>query len=245
LVARRPRPWTDAECGHRRRSRQRPARRRRGGGGHRPTRARRRRSWSGQDHDAADATLRLRASDPSIVATYAEHGRIAAGDLGDQIVSIADTWLECHRRDVTLSITTTRNEDVDEINRHIQQRRLWSGQLDSKQATTIVGGTAFVGDVVATRHNDRSLRTTDGDQVRNRELWRIEAIDLDRSIVLFDGDRRVRLPAEYVEQFVTLATRAPNTAPRASPPTRASRSSRTARPNAACTWERHAAGERT
>ncbi len=157
-------------------------------------------------HDwEADATLRLRASDSSIVATYAEHGRIAAGDLGDQIVSIADTWLECHRRDVTLSITTTRNEDVDEINRHIQQRRLRSGQLDAKHATTIVGGNAFVGDVVATRHNDRSLRTTDGDHVRNRELWRIEAIDLDRSIVLFDGDRRVRLPAEYVEQFVTLA----------------------------------------
>lgn len=157
-------------------------------------------------HDwEADATLRLRASDSSIVATYAEHGRIAAGDLGDQIVSIADTWLECHRRDVTLSITTTRNEDVDEINRHIQHHRLRSGQLDSKQATTIIGGTAFVGDVVATRHNDRSLRTTDGDHVRNRELWRIEAIDLDRSIVLFDGDRRVRLPAEYVEQFVTLA----------------------------------------
>ena len=198
-------------------------------------------------HDwEADATLRLRASDSSIVATYAEHGRIAAGDLGDQIVSIADTWLECHRRDVTLSITTTRNEDVDEINRHIQQRRLRSGQLDSKHATTIVGGTAFVGDVVATRHNDRSLRTTDGDHVRNRELWRIEAIDLDRSIVLFDGDRRVRLPAEYVEQSSSRwPTRAPNTEPMASPPTRASRSSRTAQPKAACTWERHAAGERT
>ena len=133
---------------------------------------------------------------------------------------------------------------VDEINRHIQQRRLRSGELDSTHATTIVGGTTFVGDVVATRHNDRSLPTTDGGHVRDREVWRIEAIDPVGSIVLLDGDRRVRLPAKYVEQF-TLAYSYTEYGAQGITADESITLVTDSTTQPAPTWERHAARERT
>ncbi|MEL6893630.1 MAG: MobF family relaxase, partial [Actinomycetota bacterium] len=153
----------------------------------------------------ADATLRLRAADTSVVAEYAGRGRVVPGDLDDQIGAIADHWLDCHRRDVSLSITTTRNEDVDQINRHIQRRRLRAGQLDPDSGIFIAGSAAFAGDVVATRRNDWALPSSDGDRVRNRERWTIEAVNSDGSLLLADGDRRVLVSADYAKHFVTLA----------------------------------------
>ncbi len=152
----------------------------------------------------ADASLRLRSGDTAVVETYASHGRITAGSLEEQIASIADRWLHCHRRGVTLAITTTRNEDVERINRHLQRARHRQRQLGRSDCASIADGVGFVGDVVVTRRNERSLRTIDGDHIRNRERWTVESIEADRSIVLVDGSRRVRVPADYAETFISL-----------------------------------------
>ncbi|MDJ0771314.1 MAG: MobF family relaxase [Ilumatobacter sp.] len=153
----------------------------------------------------SDATLRLRAADTSVVAEYAERDRLVPGDLDDQMAAIADHWFDCRRRGVSLSITTTRNDDVDQINRHIQRGRLRAGQLDPDSGIFIAGSPAFVGDVVATRRNDRTFRSGDDDYVRNRERWTTEAIDSDGSLTLAEGDRRVVVSADYAKQFVALA----------------------------------------
>ena len=63
----------------------------------------------------------------------------------------------------------------------IQAARLRTGNLHADRVARIGGGeVAHVGDVVATRRNDRHLLTTSGRPVRNRDTWTITAIDPER-----------------------------------------------------------------
>ena len=66
---------------------------------------------------------------------------------------------------------------------------------------------AMIGDVVATRRNDRSLRTSTGDSVRNRERWTVTDTNPDGEITVtrLGGHGTVRLPADYVREHVQLA----------------------------------------
>lgn len=57
-----------------------------------------------------------------------------------------------------------------------------------------------------TRRNDRTLRTTGGESVRNRERWRIDTVQADGTLTVPQdrGHDRVTLPADYVRQYVRL-----------------------------------------
>ena len=65
---------------------------------------------------------------------------------------------------------------------------------------------AFVGDVVATRRNDRRLTTSGGEPVRNRDTWTVTGINDDGSITVShrEGHGAVTLPADYVHDHVRL-----------------------------------------
>ena len=65
----------------------------------------------------------------------------------------------------------------------------------------------MVGDIVATRRNDRRLRTTTGEPVRNRERWTITDTNPNGEITVtrLDGHGTITLPADYVRQHVQLA----------------------------------------
>lgn len=156
-------------------------------------------------HDwEAGVTLRLRNADPTAIDTYAEYGRVLAGDLNDHHATAAAYWIDCNLRGVDLAITTTRNDDVDEINRRIQRERLKHRELSRDRYAQIDTGVAFVGDVVVTRRNERSLRSVDGDHIKNRDRWTIKSIADDGSIVLVADDRRVHVPADYASEHVQL-----------------------------------------
>ena len=74
-------------------------------------------------------------------------------------------------------------------------------------ATRIAAGeTAYVGDVVATRRNDRRLVTSHGEPVRNRDTWTVTAIHPDHSLTVSHQARHgdVTLPADYVTEHVRL-----------------------------------------
>ncbi len=93
------------------------------------------------------------------------------------------------------------------INHHIQQRRIEAGELDQNTLTPIDDDWAMVGDIVATRRNDRRLRTTTGEPVRNRERWTITDTNPNGEITVtrLDGHGTITLPADYVRQHVQLA----------------------------------------
>jgi len=154
----------------------------------------------------ATASLRLRAGDSRALATYATFGRIRPGRFDEHLDTIADEWRRSHNAGETLSITSTRNEHVTAINHHIQNTRLLTGDLDLATATRIAGGAVMVGDVVATRHNDRRLRTTTGDSIRNRHRWTVTHTSDDGvTVTRLGGHGTITLPTDYARRHVELA----------------------------------------
>jgi hypothetical protein len=106
-----------------------------------------------------------------------------------------------------VAVVASTNAHVDQLNAAVQSLRLTVGDLDPAIAVGIAGGEhAHVGDVVATRRNDRHLTTTAGQPVRNRELWTVTATHGDGSLTVthHQGHGPVTLPAEYVHQHVRL-----------------------------------------
>ena len=94
---------------------------------------------------------------------------------------MAAAWLDREADGRTVALVASTNDHVDLLNRAVQQARAVASHLDTSTEGAAVGGGARVwpGDVVMTRRNDRQLRTTAGESVRNRELWTVTATDRD------------------------------------------------------------------
>ena len=155
----------------------------------------------------AAASLLLRSGDPRAFDAYEAHGRIIAGTLDEHLARMADTWITNHQHGRTAALVASTNDHVDTINHAVQQARLDAGHLDSDTATRIAGGEhAHIGDVVATRRNDRRLTTTAGEPVRNRDTWTVTGIGDDGSLTVSHqgGHGDVTLPADYAREHVRL-----------------------------------------
>ena len=129
------------------------------------------------DWEAA-ASLRLRHGDLRALTAYEAHQRIIPGTFEEHLDAIAEQWMRYHAAGETVAITAAKNDHVDTINQAIQQCRARTGDTDTTTIASIADGVAAVGDVVATRRNDRQLHTTTGDIVRNRERWTVTAIKI-------------------------------------------------------------------
>ena len=154
----------------------------------------------------AAASLQFRHGDPRALDAYQAHARIIPGTLVEHLDTSANYWIEHHALGQTTAITTTTNDHVDAINQHIQQRRVEQGDLDPTWSAPIADGEVLVGDIVATRRNDRHLHTSSSDTVRNRELWTITDIGTggDLTVTQVGGHSTVTLPADYARDHVRL-----------------------------------------
>ena len=106
-----------------------------------------------------------------------------------------------------MALVASTNDHVDAINHAVKAARVAAGQLSPDIAAQIAGGEhAHVGDVVATRRNDRTLITSTGEPVRNRETWTVTAIGTDGSLTVTreQGHGTVTLPADYAHDHVRL-----------------------------------------
>ncbi len=155
----------------------------------------------------AAASLQLRRGDPAALDAYAAHGRIIAGRLDTHLDRLATTWITHQRAGRTVALVASTNEHVDTINQTVQAARLAAGHLDADHATQIAGGEqVHVGEVVATRRNDRRLVTTGGQPVRNRDTWTVTALHADGSLTVShqNGHGDITLPVGYVGEHVRL-----------------------------------------
>lgn len=153
------------------------------------------------------ATLQLRRGDPTVIDTYLQHGRVSAGGLHQQLDAIADARTRHTIEGRRVAVTAETNDHVDALNTAIQDRCRQAGLADPKRVVPVAGTeTAGAGDLVVTRRNDRGLRTDHGDPVRNRDLWRTDAVHPDGALTVsrVDGPGTVRLPADYVRSHVRL-----------------------------------------
>ena len=153
----------------------------------------------------AAASLKLRHGDPTGLDAYAAHDRIHAAPFAEHLDNIAAAWARSHRCGEYTAITTTTNDHVAAINLTVQAHRRSLGQLDDPHLE-IGDTTLHVGDVITTRRNQRLLRTSTGDSVRNRDYWTINQItaDGDLTVTRIDGHGTVTLPHNYVTEHVQL-----------------------------------------
>ena len=155
----------------------------------------------------ATASLQLRSGDPRALDAYEAHDRIIPGTLEDHLAAMAETWIERRHRGETVALVASTNDHVDAINHAVQASRVAAGQLNPDIAAVIAGGEhVHVGEVVATRRNDRTLITSAGEPVRNRETWTVTAIGSDGSLTVTreQGHGTVTLPADYAHDHVRL-----------------------------------------
>ena len=156
----------------------------------------------------AAASLRLRAGDPAGSDVYEDHGRIVAGTVRraprpDRQGVARPSPPPGRRSRSPRRPTTTSTRSTTPIQRAPPHRR----PPRPRPATPIAAGEhAYVGDLVATRRNDRQLLTTAGEPVRNRDLWTVTAIRRDGSLTVshLGGHGTVTLPCDYVRDHVRL-----------------------------------------
>ncbi len=95
---------------------------------------------------------------------------------------------------------------TDVLNEIAQATRFAAGEVDPRSHSVPVGtNRAHVGDVVATRRNERTLLTDRQRMVKNRDRWTVAAVHRDGSLTVDGSTGRVTLPAEYVAADVELA----------------------------------------
>jgi len=160
------------------------------------------------NHAEAAATLALREGDPSAIAFYADRGRIHVGDLGACADQAYAAWAADRAADTDSVLIAPTRDLVAELNTRARNDRLTGiGEKDIGRVLTLADGTKVSeGDRIITRDNDRRLRISRTNWVKNGDRWHVKKVDADGSLhVVHDQlGKTVTLPADYVSKTVQL-----------------------------------------
>ncbi len=157
------------------------------------------------DPAEAAASLALRAGDPEALGFYLDNHRVHVGDLGTCADQVFESWLTARHAGADALMVAPTRALVSELNARAQAH-LRDGNEPARRVSLADGCRAAVGDVIITRLNDRRLRTSGTDWVRNGDRWTITGIATDGALrVLHQTNRQqVILPALYVAESVEL-----------------------------------------
>jgi hypothetical protein len=152
------------------------------------------------------ASTQLRAGSPRGIDAYIAHGRVSEGDRAEVLVACYEAWKADVEVGKTSLMVAHDNETVRELNRLARADRVRAGQVAAEGLALADGSVAGTGDVVVARRNDRHLRLTDGEWVRNRDRFVVTATYEDGGMAVRALDRggEAVLPAGYVAQHVEL-----------------------------------------
>lgn len=151
------------------------------------------------------ASLRLRAGNPAVLDIYDHQGRIHSGSSDEMEARIVEAWKEARDAGPTVALMANSNDTVNRLNNKCQQLLVNTGHLDSAARSIETGDQIiYEGDEVVTRRNGRTLRTTKGLMVKNRDHWTIQQIHADGTVTVTGPTGTVTLPADYVIRHVEL-----------------------------------------
>jgi conjugative relaxase-like TrwC/TraI family protein len=152
------------------------------------------------------ASLQLRRGDPAVADTYEREGRLHGGTVEQMERAAIAGWWRHWTRDETVLLMAPSNDTVQQLNERAQQRRIAAGELDPDRFVETADGVRLhVGDVIATRRNDRSIETNRHEMIHNRNTFTITALQHDGRIAAVGDTGLVILPASYVANHVELA----------------------------------------
>lgn len=168
------------------------------------------------DSDEAQATLAVRAGDPAGLAFHVRAGRVhtapqpAAGGTGehDALDSALAAWAADRAAGHESLLLGGSNSLVAELNVRARATRLAAADRVAvgPEVPLHDGTSASVGDPVLARRNDRTLRITGTEAVKNGDRFTVTAVRGDGGLrVRHDrSGRQLTLPAVYVADHVQL-----------------------------------------
>jgi DNA primase catalytic core len=157
------------------------------------------------DPAEAAASLALRSGDPEALGFYLDHHRVHVGGLGTCADQVFNSWLSARQTGADALMVAPTRTLVAELNARAQTH-LRDGNDPARSVALADGSMAAVGDVIITRLNDRRLRTSGTDWVRNGDRWTITGLATDGTLraIHQTNRQRVILPASYVAESVEL-----------------------------------------
>jgi conjugative relaxase-like TrwC/TraI family protein len=151
------------------------------------------------DPAEAQASLALREGDPGALGFYLDHGRVHVGDLAKITEDAFSAWIADRAVGLDAIMLAPTRELVAELNRRASEHRL--GNFAVGQEVCLGDGSrASVGDVIITRVNDRRLRLSATDWVKNGDRWTITHVDCSGGLTVRHSRSQLmcQLPADYV-----------------------------------------------
>ena len=157
------------------------------------------------DPAEAAASLALREGDPSGLEFYLDQGRVHVGHIATTTEDAFTAWAADRAAGLDSIMLAPTRELVAELNRRARDHRL-DGNVPNAVVRLGDGNLASVGEVIITRVNDRRLRLTATDWVKNGDRWTITGIDRrgDLTVRHNRSQLTVRLPIEYVHTSTNL-----------------------------------------
>jgi conjugative relaxase-like TrwC/TraI family protein len=151
------------------------------------------------DPAEAHATLAFRDGDPRSLDFYLNNGRVHVGDLATTTNDAFNAWAADRAGGLDAIMLAPTRDLVAKLNQRARDHRL-AGAAPGVAVRLADGNQASVGDVIITRSNDRRLRLTATDWVKNGDRWRITAVSSNSGLTVRHNRSHltVRLPVDYV-----------------------------------------------
>ncbi len=151
------------------------------------------------------ASLALRDGRTEALGFYLDLGRVHVGDLATISDKVFAAWVDDHTQGRDAIMLAPTRELVSDLNRRARAHRIDQQPLDvkavhSRTAQLGDGNDASVGDSIITRENNRRLRLTATDWVKNGDRWTVLAVHQNGALTVQHTRHHhtVRLPHDYV-----------------------------------------------
>jgi hypothetical protein len=172
------------------------------------------------DPAEAQASLALREGDPSALGFYLDHGRVHVGDLAKITEDAFAAWISDRAVGLDAIMLAPTRELVAELNRRARDHHR-DGTPAGQEVHLADGNRASVGDMIITRANDRRLRLTATDWVKNSDRWTITHVDRSGGLTVRHGRSQLKASSPRITSRPQphSAMPPPSIPPKASPPT--------------------------
>jgi hypothetical protein len=136
---------------------------------------------------------------------YLDQGRVHVGDVATTTEGTFTCWAADRAAGLDAIMLAPTRDLVAYLNRRARNHRL-NGEVPDAVVRLADGNRASAGDLIITRSNDRRLRLSATDWVKNGDRWSITGIGNTGDLTVRHNRSRltVRLPADYVRESTGL-----------------------------------------
>ena len=154
----------------------------------------------------ADASVQLRTRQPTVAASYRQHGRIVESS-SDTVFDAAAAawWADTSAGHRSLIVVDTANDAAD-VSTRCQHHLMIANRLGDHVANAANGCRIHIGDTIQTRRNTSEIPASDHQRILNRDVWTVTGATDDGGLLVRHERRAASavLPTSYVTTDVVL-----------------------------------------